>query len=56
MEREDRPAEDDDFILERVFFALERLLVDDLDGAHFGGFLFVLGETHLRKCPPETEQ
>lgn len=41
------PAEHPDLVLERVLLALERLLVDDLDGEHGPGTVARFGQPHL---------
>ncbi len=46
------PSEHPDLVLQRVLLALERLLVDHLDGVHRAGLLAALGQADLRERAP----
>lgn len=43
----DVPSQHLDLVLQRVLFALQRLLVDDLDGEQLAGVLATVRQPHL---------
>ena len=49
------PFENSDFILQGIFFPLEGLLVDDLDGVHLA-IVLALGQPHLGEGSPEKDE
>ena len=52
MHFQSSPSEHPDLVLQRVLLALERLLVDHLDGVHRAGLLAALGQADLRERAP----